>query len=109
MVTSEERKAKNEAIFREANEEIDAVRERLNIDAPTPYLCECDRVVCRESIRLTPAQYEEVRSSPVRFAIAPGHPHDGRVVDERGGYVIVEKTGAGAKVALETDPRSDDA
>jgi hypothetical protein len=109
VVTSEERKAKNEAIFREANEKIDAVRERLNIDARTPYLCECDLVECRESIRLTPAEYEEVRSSPIRFALAPGHPHEGPVVDERRGYVIVEKTGAGAKVALESDPRSDDA
>ena len=108
-MTSEERKAKNEAIFREANEKIDAVRERLNIDAPTPYLCECDLSECRESIRLRPAEYEEVRSSPTRFALAPGHAHEGRVVDERRGYRSVEKTGAGAKVALELDPRSDDA
>lgn len=108
-MTSEERKAKNEAIFREANEKINAVRERLNIDAPTPYLCECDVGECREPIRLAPAEYEEVRTSPSRFALAPGHPHEGRVVEERDGYVIVEETGAGAKVALESDLRSDDA
>lgn len=55
------------------------------------------------------AEYEEVRTSPSRFALAPGHPHEGRVVEERDGYVIVEETGAGAKVALESDLRSDDA
>jgi hypothetical protein len=107
-MTSEERRAQNEAIFRDANEQIEAARRRLNVAARTPYFCECDRVECRESVLLTPEEYEDVRSNPATFVIVPGHPHDGATVDERDGYTVVEKTGLGKKVALETDPRSAD-
>jgi hypothetical protein len=107
---SEERKARNEAIFRDANEEIDAVRAELGIlDGKTPFFCECEDPACREILRLGPAEYEAVRSSPATFLVARGHPDSsGRVVAEHDAYVVVEKQGAAARVALETDPRAEE-
>jgi hypothetical protein len=108
MDPAEERKAQNEAIFRDANEEIEAVRAELTLlDGKTPYFCECEDPACREILRLGREEYEAVRSSPTRFVIAPGHPdRSGRVVAEHDSYVVVEKRGAAAQVAVETDPRT---
>lgn len=108
MESAEERKAQNEAIFRDANEEIQAVREELTkLDGRTPYFCECEDAACREVVRLDVAEYEFVRASPVRFLIAQGHPHHGgRVVAEHEAYLVVDKQGVAARVARETDPRA---
>lgn len=110
MSTDSERKAQNEAIFRDANEEIEAVREELtSIEGKTPFFCECDDPTCREIVRLDLAEYEAVRANPARFLIARGHDFDsGSVVDEQEAYVVVEKSGVARRVALETDPRSRD-
>ena len=56
------------------------------------------------------AEYERLRSHPYRFAVLPGHVNDGveRVVERHENYVIVEKLGAAAVVALEQDPRGDE-
>jgi len=42
MESAVERKAENEAIFRDANERIRAVRGELAIDGKTPFFCECE-------------------------------------------------------------------
>jgi hypothetical protein len=109
MDQAQERKAQNEAIFRDANEEIEAVRAELtNVDGKTPFFCECEDPACREILRLDRDEYEAVRSSPIRFVIARGHPDgSGRVVAEHETYVVVEKQGVAARVALETDPRAE--
>jgi hypothetical protein len=106
MTTSEERKAENEAIFREANEQIREAERQLQppLDR-VPYLCECDDTSCRDPIRLARDEYERVRSDPTWFVISAGHPSDGDAVDEGDGYRIVQKSGASAAVALELDPR----
>jgi hypothetical protein len=104
------RKAQNEAIFRDANEEIEAVRNRLSlIDGRTPFFCECEDPACREIVRLDLAEYEAVRASPTTFVLAPGHPHSGgRVLVEKPTYLVVEKVGPAARVARDTDPRGSD-
>jgi hypothetical protein len=110
VTTDAERKARNEAIFRDANEEVEAVRGELSLDhGRTPFFCECEDTTCREIIRLTVDEYERIRALPTTFLIAQGHPYTlGRVVDDRGAYLIVEKHGAAARVARETDPRGND-
>jgi hypothetical protein len=107
MESSEERKAVNEAIFRDANEKIEAARADLTaVDGRTPFLCECDDASCREIVRLDLAEYEQVRASPTTFLIAPGHPHGSdEIVAEHEDYLVVEKQGAAARVARETNPR----
>ncbi len=106
----EVRKAENEAIFRDANEEIEAARAELTkLDGKVPFFCECDDAMCRETVRLDTREYEFVRASPTRFLIAIGHPHDeAQLVVEHDAYVVVEKEGVAARVARETDPRAQD-
>jgi hypothetical protein len=105
---AEERKAENEAIFRDANEAIAAARAELAlIDGGTPFLCECEDAGCRELLRLELGEYEEVRRNSTAFLIAPGHPSSGEVVAEHDSYLVVEKSGTAARVATETDPRAD--
>jgi hypothetical protein len=108
MVSDAERKARNEAIFRDANEQIEEVRGELTlVQGKTPFFCECEDTKCREIIRLDLAEYEAVRASPTTFVIAPGHPcTTGRVVADKTTYLVVEKVGTAARVARDTDPRT---
>jgi len=90
---------------REVNERI----EKLADDAAHPeFLCECADTNCVETIKLSIAEYESIRSSPVRFPIKPGHdyPEFERVVEEREHDAIVEKFGQAAEIVKGLDPRS---
>jgi hypothetical protein len=55
-----------------------------------PFLCECEDVACRTLIRLTSAEYREVRAGPDRFVLVEGHPHEGRIVSGGEGYLVAE-------------------
>ena len=106
-----ERVARNDAIFREANEGIERAAKQFAPPEPVPFICECADLSCRELVRLTLSEYEDVRSSPVRFVVAAGHQLDGtdleEVVARRPGYVVVEKRAGAAPIAAELDPRSE--
>lgn len=108
--TDEEKRAENEAAFRQANEAIRATEREL--DPPldrVPYLCECDAVDCRETISLTAAEYERIRQDGATFAVARGHHSDGNVIEEHEEYVVVRKPDSGGDVARALDPRGEDA
>lgn len=98
---SEERAARNEVAFRGANEGIDERRRELELGGATPYLCECEDAGCTQLVRLTLAQYREVRSDSRRFLIARGHSTSGDVVAEHPDYVVVKKDGVAGKIAEE--------
>ena len=106
-----ERVARNDARFREANEQLQEAAESLGFerDARTPYLCECADLGCTMVLQLTAAEYESVRRSPVRFINAHGHERSAqgwaRVVEEHEHYSVVEKVGEAAEIAAELDPR----
>ncbi|HKU55911.1 MAG TPA: hypothetical protein VJP41_02715 [Gaiellaceae bacterium] len=107
---NDEKRAENEATFRDANERIrEAERELEPPLDRVPYLCECDDVRCREPLRLTAAEYERVRADGATFVIARGHSSDGEVVDEGDHYFVVQKPDAGGEVARALDPRREDA
>ena len=110
MTSTDARKAQNEAVFREANEEIRSVREELSlVQGKTPFFCECEDTQCRALVRLDLDEYEAIRSHPTRFLIARGHTYSsGRAVDEGEDYLVVEKERVAARVARDTDPRRDD-
>jgi hypothetical protein len=98
--SQEERIARNNVTFREANEKIRAKADEY--DAPLeriPFLCECARPDCVEILRLTLDEYRKVRSNPAHFVAAIGHEEAedpvGRVVSESNRYVIIEKAEAG--------------
>ena len=113
MPASEERVARNEALFREFNERVEDLADTLDHNGEGEYLrigfvCECGNLDCLERIELTRAAYEEVRSDPKLFVVAPGHEdmNIARVVGRREGYEVVEKVAAAADIAIEYDPRS---
>jgi hypothetical protein len=92
----QERIAKNNLIFREANEKIRAKADEY--EAPLeriPFLCECPRPECTGLVRLTLSEYSRVRSNGAHFLTLPGHEQAerpvGKVVSREDGYVIVEK------------------
>jgi hypothetical protein len=103
----EERIARNEALFREVNER---VREVSDADASEriEFLCECGDAGCTESISLTRAEYERLRSDPLLFGVKPGHAIADveRVVDANERFEIVRKHHDEGMVARATDPRA---
>jgi hypothetical protein len=108
--TEEEKRAENEAAFRDANEAIRAAEREL--DPPldrVPYICECHDVRCRATIRLTAAEYERIRDDEATFAIARGHHTLGNIIEEHEDYVVVRKPDGGGDVARSLDPRGKDA
>jgi hypothetical protein len=105
----QERLARNEAFFRQVNENIRSVGAGLNGSSSDVYefFCECPDPDCLERIGLTLAEYEIVRSESRHFIIAPGHdvPEIEHVVSQRAGSAVVEKDGAAGKVADSLDSR----
>jgi hypothetical protein len=98
------RLAKNEAIFRAGNERIDELA-----GGEAPYLCECGNDRCFERIALSHQEYEAVRANPARFFVVPGHEDltAGEVViEELGGFTVVEKRGEEREIVEQADPRS---
>ena len=102
---SAERVARNNDIFRRANEEIHEAAGTLGFDAPIPFLCECTNERCTAVVRITAADYAEIRSHPRHFVTAPGHQtrsdaHE-RVIGRRDGYERTEKVGEAGEIAEE--------
>jgi hypothetical protein len=112
VISRDERVAANEAMFRDANEQIRRQAGKLELEQsePVPFLCECADPACTEVFRLTLRDYEAVRSSSHTFVILPGHeaPASETVVDvgaENDGVAVVEKKPAAQEVTGRTDPR----
>jgi hypothetical protein len=102
----EERVARNEAMYRTVNREIEYVAKQLG-DGPTDELqliCECGQPDCTATLTLTIANYDDIHRERDRFAVAPGHqnPDLERVVKETDGFVVVDKFGA-AEAAAEAE------
>ena len=107
VTQSEERAARNEVSFREANEKLGEKRLELGAEGRTPFLCECSDPECTELLRLTRAEYERVRSTANWFVTAVGHDCEaGRIVQEHDGYAVVEKRGVAGRIAEEENPRT---
>jgi hypothetical protein len=98
---SAERIARNDSVFREANEGIRAVAGD-DRDEPTPFICECADPACREIVFLTLAQYRAIRSNPRHFLKVPGHEAAaqgwGKVVERHDNYLVFEKLGIAGDV-----------
>ena len=104
-----QRLAKNEALFRVANERAAGWEERKGEDRPESYYCECALTTCRETISLTADEYERVRSDATHFFVIPGHeiPDIESVVERHEGWVVIEKAPETHEIAKATDPRAD--
>lgn len=102
-----EKIARNNAAFRDANDEIDTAAgdHGLADGRPVPFICECSDVRCVEIIRLTLEEYARIRRNPRWFVHAPGHeesvPGAVELVDRNERYLVVEKIGRAGQVAGE--------
>jgi hypothetical protein len=94
-VPSQERVEQNERLFREVNERIAEVTERVQdvVDSDADFYCECARKTCLERIRLTVDEYKAVRADKRHFIVVPGHelPENEQVVRREADYLVVEK------------------
>jgi hypothetical protein len=106
---TQERIARNEALFRDANERIEARALDLGADGLVPFICECADRSCTEIVRLPPAEYEEVRADSRQFLNALGHELPSLavadVVAERSGYLVVRKRALAGEIAEHLDAR----
>jgi hypothetical protein len=99
----------NEALFRQVNEEVEAVNARFGHIEHLSVVCECGDGECIATIDVPTGEYERVRANPQRFIVLPGHviPDVEIVVAGGDGYEVVEKcNGVPEEVARKTDPRS---
>jgi hypothetical protein len=110
---AQERRVRNETLFREVNERVEELAVGLaGQGEPDEFLngfvCECGREDCVGLVQVTHSQYEAVRSDPRRFIVLPGHEDVAveRVVERRSRSWVVEKFGEASEIATEHDPRS---
>ena len=113
MDAREERLARNEALFRDLNEQVELVAIPLTTpgeDRVYEFFCECSNIDCTLHLPISLAAYERIRSEPTLFVVAPGHelPEIEAVVARNDGYQVVRKHGDAARLVTEADPRSDD-
>jgi hypothetical protein len=104
------RAAKNQSLFRDVNERIEELSEKLEARAMVRFVCECALKDCVERIEMTHGEYEVLRRVPTHFAVMHGHEIEGveEIVDYTDRYVVVEKLGVGGLRALKLDPRRPD-
>src|SRR4051794_41902856 len=91
----EQRAARNEALFREVNENIARLEERHGTTSSEPvFLCECSNADCTDHIAVEPDVYTKVRREPRRVFVIPRHegPPLERAVGAHPDYPVVEKT-----------------
>lgn len=106
-MSSGERRALNENVFREMNERLEQLGEEFG-EGVVDFLCECADPACSASLSVPVSVYEAVRDQPRRFLVLPGHQREGveRVVEEYADYLVIEKFGEAGEVAEGTDPRT---
>lgn len=115
MTAREERIAKNETTFRDANEDLRRTwdEHRLERSEEALFVCECGNPRCTRVMRLTLVEYEAVRADPNTFAVLPGHDDprteqlvDGDLVDRTERFSVVRKRGEYRTDTERTDPRA---
>jgi hypothetical protein len=102
-----DRRALNEAAFREVNERIAEVGESFTPEEMS-LVCECSRSACAERLWLDAVEYERVRTVSEWFIVRPGHEQADIevVIEEWPGFFVVRKRGEAAEISRATDPRS---
>ena len=111
VVGREERRALNEASFRDFNERmVEQVKDAAGEQAPFNIVCECSSVTCAARIVVTPAEYELLHEDPRQFIVALGHV-DSEIEDSVSGdgrFEVVRKRGHAGVIAEETADQAGD-
>jgi hypothetical protein len=85
--------SRTRSLFREVNDRIaDVSLETWRTSEPVGFLCECGDPACLETIDLTVADYEAIRSETTRFLVRAGHesPEFEDVLERIDGCLVVE-------------------
>jgi hypothetical protein len=106
------RLGRNEALFREVNEQIETLNQGLAAisDEKMHIVCECASLDCAEQLTVPIADYERIRADAELFFVARGHERlDVEVVvEENPAFTVVRKNkGAPAQIAHETYRRGE--
>jgi hypothetical protein len=104
----EHRLAQNETLFREVNERVKTLAEKLGPNATYEFLCECANAECTFRLALPLSVYEAVRADAHQFVVLPVHytPEVEDLVVEEDAYWVVRKTGEAGEYVERLDPRS---
>jgi hypothetical protein len=86
--------AKKQILYRDVNERIESLAEA---ESSAVFVCECPQDECDKRVSLPLEQYEEIRSSPQRFFVLPGHQlaEVNDIVDATDRYLVVENRAVG--------------
>jgi hypothetical protein len=109
LAERQERAARNQSLFRYVNERVKSVLLSFGgATDETSFACECADPECAVFVPLTLEEYEQVRSRPDTFLVAPGHVYAEveDVLAENERYTIVAKLERGAEVSAALDPRA---
>jgi hypothetical protein len=108
MDEREQRLAQNEALFREVNEQVEAIASVHGDDEHVyEFYCECSNADCTLQVRATLAAYEAVRADARHFLVAPEHwlPEIETAVAKSDDWWVIEKQGAAGRLVEHLDPR----
>lgn len=105
------RAAKNQVLFRGANERVKELNEAFSLVVPLgEWMCECANTDCIERIEMSVAAYEAVRRHEARFFVTPSDRHFWpdveRVIEHNDGYWVVERIGRPGGAAARDEARS---
>ena len=105
-----ERIARNDSIFRDANEQINAKAQAYDTDEEqdVPFICECADEHCATVVPLSLAEYEEVRADSRQFLTVVGHERfEGlvEIVSTNHNHLVVRKSGRAGDIAASLDRR----
>jgi hypothetical protein len=104
----QEQVAKNEARHRELNEEIEESYKSHSGDDYMDVVCECGIADCDVFLKVTKAEYEDVRADPRKFILFREHLNldTDEIVSEGDRFTVVAKReGEPAEIARLADPR----
>ena len=107
---TEECIARNDSIFRDANEQINAKAKQYDMDEgqAVPFICECADEHCTTIVPLSRSEYEGVRTDSRQFFTAFGHERfEGlvEVVSTNHNHLVVRKAGRTGEIAASLDKR----
>jgi hypothetical protein len=89
------RVGRNEAVFREVNEQIQSLNREGGVisDDTLHIVCECADLRCVEQFVVSVGEYERIRSDATAFFVLPRHerPDIERVVEQTDAYYVVQK------------------
>jgi diaminopimelate decarboxylase len=103
MDARQDRVARNEAMYRAVNRELQRASEEAGAgpEDPLEVICECGREGCSTTLALTSTEYDEAHAQRDRFVVTSGHenPQIEHVVARKEHYLIVDKFGEAERAA----------